>query len=139
MNSGPSKSGNPCDRFTAPCWFASAVISAKMVVPYGRNRAATRDMGEGYSDRVPGTRLRPFQAEREQRPKRLRVRRAQSTPGAQRDAERQVRAVHSECSSVPNGRMTVDRAPHILSRIRVTQPRLTRREARNPCAIDRVE
>ncbi len=39
--SGPSKSGKPWPRFTAPCWRASAVISAKTDVPKPERRGVS--------------------------------------------------------------------------------------------------
>src|ERR1700693_663780 len=38
--SGPSKSGNPCARLTAPCSLARRVISVKIVVPNPSSRRA---------------------------------------------------------------------------------------------------
>ena len=40
--SGPSKSGNPCERLIAPCRIASRVISVKIVVPNPDTREAMR-------------------------------------------------------------------------------------------------
>ena len=47
--SGPSKSGNPCDRLMAPCASASRVISVKIVVPNpsSRRESAGRFMVRG--------------------------------------------------------------------------------------------
>jgi hypothetical protein len=41
ISGGPSVSGKPCPRFTAPVRTASADISAKMVVPNGRIRSTS--------------------------------------------------------------------------------------------------
>ena len=45
IDAGPSVSGNPCPRLTAPVRTASADISVKMVVPNGRIRATSGSMG----------------------------------------------------------------------------------------------
>ena len=50
MNSGPSKSGKPCPRFTAWASTARVVISAKMVVPKGLKRSATVMRGLSAED-----------------------------------------------------------------------------------------
>src|SRR5687767_11570439 len=61
MRGGPSVSGKPCPRLTAPCSTASAVISAKIVVPKPRIRA-TRSAGTVWDGtavvHVPGNGLR---------------------------------------------------------------------------------
>ncbi len=51
ISRGPSVSGKPWPRFTAPCSVASAVISAKMVVPKGAREGLPggRAMARGYA------------------------------------------------------------------------------------------
>src|ERR1700722_18650958 len=52
---GPSSSGKPWPRFTAPTRAASADISANTVVAYGRSRDTVMDVeGRGVGGRVCG-------------------------------------------------------------------------------------
>src|SRR5436305_332712 len=49
-SAGPSVSGAPCPRFSAPVRWASADISVKIVVPNGRRRFAIKSLVKAHAD-----------------------------------------------------------------------------------------
>src|SRR5215213_2530529 len=52
-NDGPGKSGNPCPRFTAPCWLANRLISVKTEVPKPRTRGEATSLVRSAPPSIP--------------------------------------------------------------------------------------